>query len=335
MKNHFLSLLDITSDELEPLFALTDTLKRSPSFRPLTGKSAALIFQKPSLRTRVSLEVGIHQLGGHSVVLSQESVGIGVRESAADAARLLSRYCDLIIARLFDHQVLLDLAEHSTVPVINALTDRSHPCQVLADVYTMRQFGTLRPGAKVAFIGDGNNVVASWLEMATLFPIRFTLACPSGYEPNAEVLRYAQEHALEKIEILRDPLLAARDADVLYTDVWTSMGQEAESERRKGDFKMFQVDEELLLVAKPKCLVMHCLPAHRGEEVTASVLDGSHSIIFDQAENRLHVQKAILVALLEGLSPSIHKFDNEFIHSGLSAEQASPTAGLAGKDLTI
>jgi ornithine carbamoyltransferase len=299
MTNHFLSLLDLTSDELERLFTLTDALQESRSAQPLAGKSAALIFQKPSLRTRVSFEVGIHQLGGHPVFLSNETIGIGVREPAADVAQLLSRYCNLIIARLFDHRVLLDLAEHATVPVINALTDHSHPCQVLADVYTMRQFKALRPGAKVAFIGDGNNVVTSWLEMAVLYPIHFVLACPAGYEPNENVLRHAKKHALGKIEILHDPLAAARDADVLYADVWTSMGQEAEADRRKRDFKMFQVNDVLLSVAKPNCLVMHCLPAHRGEEVTASALDGKNSVIFDQAENRLHVQKAVMVALLK------------------------------------
>jgi ornithine carbamoyltransferase len=305
MNTHFLSLLDLTAHELQELFVLADTLKQSRSSQPLAGGAAALIFQKPSLRTRVSFEVGIHQLGGHPIFLSNESIGIGTRESVADVAQLLSRYCRLIVARLFDHTLLMDLAAHASIPVINALTDYSHPCQVLADVYTMRQFDKLHPEVTVAFIGDGNNVVTSWLEMATLYPLNFILACPPGYEPDSDTLAHAQRNARGRIEILHDPLVAARNADVLYTDVWTSMGQEAEAERRRVDFKDFQVNEKVLHQAKSDALVMHCLPAHRGEEITASVLDGEHSVIFEQAENRLHVQKALMVALLQGISKQI------------------------------
>lgn len=306
MNTHFLSLLDLAADELQPLFSLADRLKSSGAPQPLSGHSVALIFQKPSLRTRVSFEVGIHQLGGHPIFLSNESIGIGTREPAADVARLLSRYCRMIIARLYDHTLLLDLARYASIPVINALTDHSHPCQVLADVYTMRQFNRLRPGVTVAFIGDGNNVVTSWLEMATLYPLNFVLACPRGYEPSSDVVEMAQRNAKGNVTILHDPSAAARMADVIYTDVWTSMGQEAETEQRRKDFREFQVNDDLLRVARSDALVMHCLPAHRGEEVSASVLDGERSVIFDQAENRLHVQKALMVALLEGLSSADH-----------------------------
>jgi ornithine carbamoyltransferase len=299
VKKDFLSLLDIDSDELDELFALTDELKLSNHYKPLDGKIVSLIFQKPSLRTRVSFEIGIHQLGGFPVFLPQESIGIGTRESAADVARLLSRYGQLIIARLFDHSVLVELAHHASVPVVNALTDRSHPCQVLADLYTLRQHGKLHPGVKVVFVGDGNNVVNSWLEMAALYPMHFVLAAPHGYGPDAGILQYAQSVGMSRIEIIEDPMEAVRGADVIYTDVWTSMGQEKEAAIRRNAFAGYQVNFRLLESAKPDCVVMHCLPAHRGEEVTADVLDGEHSIVFDQAENRLHVQKALLARLAD------------------------------------
>ena len=219
MTKNFLTLFDITRDELEALFVLTDKLKREPRVQPLTGKTVAMIFQKPSLRTRVSFEVGITQLGGHPVVLSQEGIGIGTRESAADVARLLSRYCDGIVARLFGHVVLTELAAFASVPVINALTDVSHPCQVLADLYTLRQHDKLRPGIKVAFIGDGNNMVHSWLEAASIYPLEFVLAAPDGYHPDPRVMNQALKTGVSRISIVKDPSEAAAGADVLYTDV--------------------------------------------------------------------------------------------------------------------
>jgi len=300
MTKNFLTLFDITRDELEALFVLTDKLKREPRVQPLTGKTVAMIFQKPSLRTRVSFEVGITQLGGHPVVLSQEGIGIGTRESAADVARLLSRYCDGIVARLFGHVVLTELAAFASVPVINALTDVSHPCQVLADLYTLRQHDKLRPGIKVAFIGDGNNMVHSWLEAASIYPLEFVLAAPDGYHPDPRVMNQALKTGVSRISIVKDPSEAAAGADVLYTDVWTSMGQEAESEKRRKNFAGYQVTMTLLKAAKPDCVVMHCLPAHRGEEITGEVLESARSIVFDEAENRLHVQKAVLAQLLRG-----------------------------------
>ncbi|MEX0736599.1 MAG: ornithine carbamoyltransferase [Bacteroidota bacterium] len=301
MKRDFLSLLDLQPGELEELFLLTDALKADATRRPLSGRSVAMIFQKPSLRTRVSFEVGISQLGGHAIILSQEGVGIGVREKASDIAELLSRMTAMIVARLFDHALLMELANRATVPVVNALTDLSHPCQILADVYTMRQHGKLKPGVKVVFVGDGNNVVHSWLELAMLYPMHFVLAAPKGYEPSEEIFRQAVAKGVSTVEIILDPGTAVKNADVIYTDVWTSMGQEAESEKRKRDFAGYQVNAALLAQAKPDCVVMHCLPAHRGEEITNEVIEGPQSIVFDQAENRLHVQKAVMVKLLESV----------------------------------
>jgi ornithine carbamoyltransferase len=283
-----------------------------------------LLFQKPSLRTRVSFEVGVSQLGGTSLYLSNEGIGLGERESVADVARVLSSYSNCIVARLFDHNVLLGLAEHSSVPVINALTDRSHPCQILADLYTIRQHGKLTPGLKIAFVGDGNNVAHSWLEMAAIYPMHLAIAAPTGYHPDPKILAYALERGISTIEILDDPRIAADSADVLYTDVWTSMGQESEQAARLQAFKPYQVNRGLLQLAHPNALVMHCLPAHRGEEITSDAMDSVHSVVFDQAENRLHIQKAILTTLLaegsaninpieqfSGINPAHHTYDQE------------------------
>ncbi len=328
MKKDLLSIFDLTQDDLSEIFNLADQFKHQRiSAKPLEGKSVAMIFQKPSLRTRVSFEVGIYELGGHPVFLAQESVGIGTRESAADVARLFSRYCSAIVARLFGHNVLLDLAKYTTIPVINALTDHSHPCQVISDVFTLKERGKLKPDVKIAFIGDGNNVVNSWLEIATRIPIHFVLAAPEGYDPDRNVLAKAKSVSISKIEIVRDPFQAAENADVLYTDVWVSMGQEEEKAKRLRVFKKYTIDAKLLKVAKDDCIVMHCLPTHRGEEITEEVIDGTHSVIFDQAENRLHVQKAILVKLLAGTSVNrngIHRQASLF-HETLSDEQTKPT----------
>jgi ornithine carbamoyltransferase len=278
---------------------LTDVLKNSDA-KPLAGKHVTLLFQKPSLRTRVSFEVAVSQLGGTSLYLSNEGVGIGERESVPDIAKVLSSYSDCIVARLFDHDMLLGLAKDSSVPVINALTDRSHPCQILADLYTIRQHGKLVPGLKIVFIGDGNNVAHSWLEMAAIFPMHLAIAAPNGYHPDKAILDYANASGISTIEILDDPQIAADSADVIYTDVWTSMGQESEQLERMKIFKPYQVNKKLLQLAHPNALVMHCLPAHRGEEITNEAMESHNSVVFDQAENRLHVQKAILATLLGG-----------------------------------
>jgi ornithine carbamoyltransferase len=295
----FLTLFDIEPDELDPLFSLADELRLSDFYRPLGGIDAALIFQKPSLRTRVSFEIGIGQLGGRAVTLNNEGIGIGTRESAYDIARTLGGMVQLIVARLFDHSTIVELARHSGVPVVNALTDLSHPCQVLADLYTIRQHGRLRPGVTVAFVGDGNNVANSWIEAAALYPINFILAAPEGYGPNMETMKRALAAGIGTVTITDDPIAAVRNADIVYGDVWTSMGQEAETKERLKAFAPFQINEQLMSAAPDDCLVMHCLPAHRGEEITAEIIDGPRSIIFDQAENRLHMQKALLARLVD------------------------------------
>jgi ornithine carbamoyltransferase len=297
-KPDFLDFSNVTKQDLEDLFHLADMLKVTPDYQPLKGKTAVLLFQKPSLRTRVSFEVGIAQLGGTSIYLANEGVGLGVRESSHDVAKVLSGYADCVIARLFDHNVIEDLAKHASIPVVNALTDLSHPCQILADMYTIRQHNKLRPGMKVAFIGDGNNVVNSWLEMAAIYPMHFVLACPKGYGPNPVLLQKAIDAGISTVEVMEDPLVAADSADVLYSDVWTSMGQEEEMVERKRLFAAYQINKGLLQLANADALVMHCLPAHRGEEITDDAMIGANSVIFDQAENRLHAQKALLVTLL-------------------------------------
>ena len=294
-----------TADELSEIFSLTSRLKesRSTNPKPLDGKTAALIFEKQSLRTYVSFEVGILQLGGQSVFLSQDRIGLSSREAVRDVAEVLSRYNDLIVARTFSHETIEGLARYASVPVVNALTDLLHPCQIMADVYTLMDRGLFTSSTKVAFIGDGNNVVNSWLEVAEKLPFHFVLACPEGYEPDAGILQRAHEAGISTIEIVRDPYEAAERADVLYTDVWVSMGQEQEKVKRIEAFRSYQINKDLLGAAKPDCVVMHCLPAHRGEEITAEVLEGPHSIVLDEAENRLHVQKGIIAYLFGGASP--------------------------------
>ncbi|MCF8382433.1 MAG: ornithine carbamoyltransferase [Chlorobium sp.] len=268
------------------------------TFLPLKGKTVAMIFNKPSLRTRVSFELGIHELGGYAINLEGKSIGVGSRESVEDIARLLSRYNDAIVARLHEHSIIEGLATHSSVPVINALTDLSHPCQVLADAFTLYERGLWHEGIKVVFVGDGNNVANSWIELAGILPFHFVLACPEGYTPDEGLLDAALAAGISRIEVTHDPEAAATDADVLYTDVWTSMGQEDELEERLKIFAPFQINSRLLSLANSSAVVMHCMPAHRGQEITAEVMDGPQSVIIDEAENRLHVQKALLVKLL-------------------------------------
>jgi ornithine carbamoyltransferase len=304
-KRDFLGFSGLDAGKVIELFDYSLFIKKkrkekssSSPFLPLQGKTVSMIFSKPSLRTRVSFELGIHELGGYAINLDGKSIGLGSREAVEDIAKLLSRYNDAIVARLHEHAVIEGLAAHSTIPVINALTDLSHPCQVLADAFTLYEHGLWREGIKVVFVGDGNNVANSWIELAGLLPIHFVLACPEGYTPDSGLLEAARKSGINRIEIIHDPEEAAADADVLYTDVWTSMGQEEEMEERLKIFFPFQVNSALLALAKPGAVVMHCMPAHRGQEISAEVMDGPQSIIIDQAENRLHVQKALLVKLL-------------------------------------
>ncbi len=303
MKRDFLGLLECSRAELEALLDLAARLKRdlkAGRAQPLlAGKALALIFEKPSLRTRVTFEVGMSQLQGHAVYLAPKDIRLGERESVADVARNLSRWVDAIMARTFAHATLQELSRYASVPVINGLSDLFHPCQILSDCQTLlERFGRL-DDLRVAFIGDANNVANSWMSGAARFGFDFALACPPGYNPHPAVLEAARA-AGAKISVTHDPAQAAAGAHVLYTDVWTSMGQEGEAEQRRRDFARYRIDGALLRAARPEAVVMHCLPAHRGEEITAEVIDGPQSIVFDQAENRLHAQKAIMVWLLTG-----------------------------------
>ena len=302
-KRDLLNLSDLSRKEIDEIFALARKLKREQkrgiAHRLLAGKTLALVFEKPSLRTLVSFETGMVQLGGHAVFLGPGEIQLGVRESPADCARSLSRWVDLIVVRTFAQKTLEEMALYATVPVINALTDLFHPCQVLADCFTLLEHKGKLEGLKVAFIGDGNNMVHTWMQAAEKFPFSFSVACPQGYEPSAEITRVAKGHG-GRIVVANDAAGVAGGADVIYTDVWASMGQEGELEVRRRAFQGYQVNQSLVAMAKRDVLVMHCLPAHRGEEITEEVLEGPRSIVFDQAENRLHVQKAIMAWVLKG-----------------------------------
>lgn len=300
---HFLTLADLTPDQFHDLLGLAARLKtqlRTQGANPplLQGKILGMVFQKPSLRTRVSFDVGMLHLGGHALYLSPNEIQLGKRESTADVARVLGGYVDAIMARVFAHRDVLDLARWSPVPVINGLSDYSHPCQGLADYFTMYEVweGQLS-GRTLAYVGDGNNVLTSLLFGAALAGMRVRAATPEGYEPNPEVVQRARALGAD-VQLFRDPREAVAGADAIYTDVWTSMGQEEEAARRRAVFPPYQVNRQLVAAAKPDVIVLHCLPAHRGEEITDEVADGPHARIFQQAENRMHAQKALLVRLL-------------------------------------
>jgi ornithine carbamoyltransferase len=296
-KRDFLTFQDVTKAEVDALFELTKRMKGGGyREKPLAGKTLAMVFAKSSTRTRVSFEVGAFQLGGHALFLSNRDIQIGRGEPIPDTARVLSRMVDGIMIRTFSHAEALELAKWASVPVINGLTDTHHPCQVLADVFTMvEQLGGYA-GKRVAWVGDGNNMANSWLDAAALLGFEVRLACPEGYEPNREVFERASKAT--KVLITEEPEEAVDGADVVNTDVWASMGQEAEAEERKMAFKGYCVDAELMQRAKPTAFFLHCLPAHRGEEVTNDVIEGPRSRVWDEAENRLHVQKALLATLM-------------------------------------
>jgi ornithine carbamoyltransferase len=299
----FITIRDWPVEALIEMLALADSVKKNPSkyADALLNKTLVMIFEKPSLRTRVSFDVGIQQLGGFSLLLTQNEINLGERESVGDVAHNLERMVQGIMARTFNHSVVEDIAGFAAIPVINGLTDFCHPCQAMADYMTIREVkGTIR-GIKIAYIGDGNNVANSLIFGAVRFGAELHIASPSGYGPDAGVVQWANENARatgSKIEILQDPYLAAEDADVLYTDVWTSMGAESEAAKRRKAFRPFQVNDAVVSRAKSDYVFMHCLPAHRGEEVTGSVIDSGHSVVFQQAENRLHAQKAIMITLM-------------------------------------
>jgi ornithine carbamoyltransferase len=303
LKKDFLAITDWSKEEILTTLALAAELKakqkKGVPHAYLAGKNMAMIFQKPSSRTRVSFQIGMYQLGGQSVYLGPNDIGLGKRESIPDISQTLSRYVDVIMARLFGHHDIVKLAESAGIPVINGLTDLLHPCQVMADMQTIFEHKGKREDLKIAWIGDGNNVANSWLNMAARYPMYLALAVPQGFEPDSQILEKARKKGLSQIDVVRVPEEAARDADVIYADVWASMGQEDEADTRRRAFRNFQVDEKLMRLAARDCVFMHCLPAHRGEEVSAGVIDGPQSIVFDEAENRLHAQKAILVRLFE------------------------------------
>ena len=305
MTRHFLALSDHTRTELEALLDLALKLKqeRARKGNPplLKGKVLAMVFQKPSLRTRVSFDMAMRHLGGDALYLSPDEIGLGKREAIADVSRVLSGYVDAVMARVFAHEHILELARHSSVPVINGLSDYNHPCQGLADALTIREAFGRNEGVRVVFVGDGNNVALSLMYASALLGMHFTLASPEGYDLPADDVGRAEAVAARHgatVRCVRDPQQAVRGAQVLYTDTWTSMGQEAEAQARARVFPPYQVNAALVAAADAQAIVMHCLPAHRGQEITDEVADGPHSRLFPQAENRLHAQKAILVSLL-------------------------------------
>jgi len=299
MPRHFLAIPDFTRAELDQLFELAESMRTGAyTKKPLAGKSLAMIFLKSSTRTRVSFEAGTFQLGGHALFLSSRDVQIGRGEPVPDTARVLSRYVDGIMIRTFAHSDVEQLAQYSRVPVINGLTDLLHPCQVLADVLTIRQRLGSYEGKKVAWIGDGNNMANSWINAAYRLGFELSLACPEGYDPNPEILERGRREG--NVTLVRDPNEAAAGAHVVNTDVWASMGQEEEQNEREKAFAGYTVDARLMKRAANEAIFLHCLPAHRGEEVTADVIDGPQSYVWDEAENRLHIQKAIMAALIGG-----------------------------------
>lgn len=297
---HFLDLSAVDAATLRSILDRAVSMKRGRDHSlPMAGRSLAMIFEKPSTRTRVSFEVAVRQLGGHPVVLSSKEMQLGRGETVADTAKVLSRYVDAIMIRTDAHDKLLELAHHATVPVINGLTDHSHPCQIMADVLTFEEHKGPIQGRKIAWTGDGNNVVHSFIHAAVRFDFRLDIACPADMQPAAEVLQWAEQYQ-GKVRVLRDPHEAVKDADAVVTDTWVSMGQ-ADAEARHRTLEPYRVDDRLMDAAGEGAIFLHCLPAHRGEEVTAQVIDGPRSVVFDEAENRLHVQKAILAWCAEGM----------------------------------
>ena len=300
MPRHFLAIPDFERDELYDLLALARRMKTGEyRDQPLRGRTLGMIFEKSSTRTRVSFEVGTYQLGGHALFLSSRDIQLGRGEPIRDTARVLSRYLNGIMIRTFGHDTIEELARFASVPVINGLTDLLHPCQILADLLTVQEeFGTDVSNVKIAWVGDGNNMAHSWLNAAYRLGFELRLACPDGYQPDPEILARAQKHT--RIVLTTDPGEAVDGADVVNTDVWASMGQEEEAAQRQQAFKGYHVDDALMSRASDRAIFLHCLPAHRGEEVSESVIEGSRSRVFDEAENRLHVQKAIMATLMGG-----------------------------------
>ncbi len=301
MPSHLLSFADLSYTDVINLLDVASDLKekraRGKTASALKNMTLAMLFEKSSTRTRISFEAAMTELGGHSIFLNYKDIQLGRGESIADTARVISRYVNAIMARVYKHETLIELSNNATVPVINGLSDLEHPCQLLADLFTIREYKGKFKGLNFSWIGDGNNVCNSALLACALTGMKITVACPEGYEPNSEMVEKAKELG-GAVSITHDPMKAAKKADVLYTDVWVSMGDEEEYDQRLRDFKPYQINSKLLEEARHDVMVLHCLPAHRGEEITADVLEGPNSAVFDQAENRLHVQKALLLKLL-------------------------------------
>ena len=303
MARHFLALHDFTKEELDSMLALAADLKNKQKggvpHKLLDGKTVALIFEKASTRTRISFEVGVFQLGGHGLFMSSGTSQMGRGEPIKDSARVMSRYCDGVMIRTFGQEIVDEFAQYSEVPVINGLTDLFHPCQIMADLQTVIEHKGSYEGLTFAWVGDGNNMANTWIEAAAIFGFKLRLACPAGYEPDSKVMAWAQAKAPGLISVTADPKVAVAGADVINTDVWASMGQEAEQKEREKAFAGYCLDDALLALAKPDCIVLHCLPAHRGEEISDSVIEGKNSAVWDEAENRLHIQKAIMATLIK------------------------------------
>ena len=305
MAKHFLHISDYSPDQIWEILHLAKELKtkfhKKENYKPFQDRSLAMIFAKPSARTRVSFETGFEWMGGHALFLGPNDIGIGKREAIKDISRLFSRYNDVIMARLFDHQHIIELAEYSDIPVINGLTDYNHPCQIICDIMTIWEHKDNLDELKICYMGDGNNIVHSWLQLASRLPMSFVCCCPEGFEPDMETVRMVEDSGSSSFELSHDPISAVRDADVIYTDVWASMGQKEEATEREKVFAPYQVNKDLMNNTGKDTLFMHCLPAERGREVTDEVMESKNSIVFDQAENRMHAQNAIMVYLSKNL----------------------------------
>jgi len=301
MQKHFLHIKDLSKEEILEIISLATDLKskfhNKEDFKHFHNKSLAMIFAKPSARTRISFETGFTWMGGHALFLGPNDIGIGKREAIKDIARVVSRYNDVIMARLFEHNHILELAEYSDSPVVNGLTDYNHPCQIMADILTISENRNSLDDLHVCYVGDGNNIVHSWLQLASRLPMKFTCVCPEGFTPDEETVKMAEANSGSEIIISHDPIEGVKGADVIYTDVWASMGQKEEAETREKLFADFQVNGEMMARTGKESLFMHCLPAERGRETTDEVMEADYSIVFDQAENRLHAQNAIMVLL--------------------------------------
>ncbi|HOD65306.1 MAG TPA: ornithine carbamoyltransferase [candidate division Zixibacteria bacterium] len=300
MARSLTQITDLTADEVRRIFDLCARMKSGQiAPKPLAGKAVACIFTKPSLRTRISFEVGINQLGGHALYITDNEIKLGERETIQDAARVLSRYIGMIMIRTFKQSDVEGLAKYASVPVVNGLTDLVHPCQILGDYFTVMESFPGRERFKIAYVGDGNNIVNSWLNLASLIPMDLRIGTAADTQPDGAILRRAQANPASRVLLTEDPKEAVAGADVVYTDVWASMGQKHLAEQKAEKLKKYQLNSSLLALADPKAIVLHCLPAERGREITDEVIDGPHSRVFDEAENRLHIQKAIMTFLLQ------------------------------------